>query len=379
MTTTETSTTTQTSDLTVITHPELDIPADPTTALVNRLFEAGIGSFELISVALGNALGLYQALAAGPATSSELACRAGIHERYAREWLEQQSIAELLAVDDPAKPAAERAYTLPDFAIPVLLDPLSPAYLAPMGAFLVAIGPIWNQLLRAYRTGGGVPWSEYSEAITAQAAVNRPFFTDGLGDAIATAAPDIDARLREHGGAVADIACGAGWSTLAMARRYPAARIEGYDADNESISVALENLAGSGITSAVTFTVSAMESPVDDRYDLITILEALHDMSHPVEVLRTALVSLHPDGAVIVMDEKVAPAFGAIGDPMERFFYAASLLCCLPNGMVDEGSAATGTMMRESTLREYATAAGFGYVHVADVEHDMFRFYVLRR
>jgi hypothetical protein len=58
------------------------------------LFEKIIGAMEVASVYLGDRLGLYRALAdGGPTTPSELAERTGTHERYAREWLEQQAVA----------------------------------------------------------------------------------------------------------------------------------------------------------------------------------------------------------------------------------------------------------------------------------------------
>jgi hypothetical protein len=85
------------------------------------------------------------------------------------------------------------------------------------------------------------------------------------------------------------------------------------------------------------------------------------------------------DGAapVIVMDERAAEHFEAPAGPIERFLYAASVLHCLPVGRCEPHSAATGTAMRPSTLRGYATEAGFASVEVLPLEHDMFRFYRL--
>src|SRR5437667_6931417 len=82
-------------------------------ALVGRLFEQTLGAFELFNVYLGDRLGLYQALAAdGPATAPQLATRAGIGARYAREWLEQQATAGILEVHDVSAQADVRRYSL---------------------------------------------------------------------------------------------------------------------------------------------------------------------------------------------------------------------------------------------------------------------------
>ena len=64
---------------------------------------AAIGAFELATVELGMRLGLYQSLADdGPATPPQLAARTGIDARYAREWLEQQATAGIVAIDADA-------------------------------------------------------------------------------------------------------------------------------------------------------------------------------------------------------------------------------------------------------------------------------------
>ena len=82
--------------------------------LAGRLVGAVLASLDLQAVYLGDRLGLYRALEeGGPATPPELAERAGIHPRYAREWLEHQAVGSILDVDDPSAAADERRYTLP--------------------------------------------------------------------------------------------------------------------------------------------------------------------------------------------------------------------------------------------------------------------------
>jgi hypothetical protein len=84
-----------------------------------------------------------------------------------------------------------------------------------------------------------------------------------------------------------------------------------------------------------------------------------------------------PGGVVLVGDEKVAEAFTAPGDELERLNYGWSALHCLPSGMVQQPSAGTGTVMRPATLRRYAVQAGFADVEVLPIEHDFWRFYGL--
>jgi len=98
---------------------------------------------------------------------------------------------------------------------------------------------------------------------------------------------------------------------------------------------------------------------------------------HPVAVLTSMRRLAGPDGTVVVADERVAESFTAPGDEIERLMYGYSIVCCLPDGMAHEHTAATGTVMRPSTLRGYAEQAGFAGMDVLDIDDDFFRFYRL--
>ena len=193
------------------------------------------------------------------------------------------------------------------------------------------------------------------------------------------AIPELHARLQAGPPArVADIGCGAGWSSIAIARAYPNVRVDGFDLDAPSIAMARANAAAAGIDDRVSFQArDAGDPPLAGRYDLVTAFECIHDLPRPVAVLATARRLLAEDGAMLVADERVAEAFAAPGDDIERLCYGFSVLCCLPAGMAEQPSAATGTVMRPDTLRRYAAEAGFRAVDVLPIEHDFFRFYLL--
>src|SRR4051812_50121547 len=98
---------------------EASIDEEKVGELNGRLFMALLASAELTTVHLGVELGLYAALHEhGPATSTELADRAGVAERYAREWLEQQAAADLLTGAEPRGDGLTRPYAIsPQLAI----------------------------------------------------------------------------------------------------------------------------------------------------------------------------------------------------------------------------------------------------------------------
>ena len=224
-------------------------------------------------------------------------------------------------------------FVLPAGHAEALLDEESLNYASPFGRLLVAcLRPI-DAVLDAYRNGGGVPYADYGADLhEGQAAFTRPLFSRLLAQEWLPSVPEIHARLLADPPArVADLACGGGISSIAIARGYPKVRVDGIDLDTASIDSARRHLAGSGVEDRVSFDVrDAADPALAHRYDLVTVFEALHDMSYPVEVLRAARAMLAEGGAVLVGDERAAESFEAPADDLERFFYGFSILHCLP-------------------------------------------------
>lgn len=347
--------------------------------LAGRLMGAVLGALDLQAVYLGDRLGLYRELAdSGPATAPELAERAGIDPRYAREWLEHQAVGAILDVDDVAAGPEECRYSLPVGHQAVLIDPESLSLVAPLARFLIGSAQIMPELLDAYRTGAGVDSADYGpDNIESQEAINRPQFTHLVGEWIG-ALPDIAERLRTGRGRVADIACGTGWSSISMARHFPGIEVDGIDIDEGSIARAKAHAAEEGVDGRVSFLfANGAAAQGEGHYDLVTIFEALHDMARPAEVLSTARRLLAPGGAVLIADERVAETFTAPGDEMDRMSYGYSLTSCLPHGLVDKPSVGTGTVLRPSALEAMAREAGFSKFTILTTEHEAFRFYRL--
>jgi 2-polyprenyl-3-methyl-5-hydroxy-6-metoxy-1,4-benzoquinol methylase len=346
--------------------------------LVQRLFDSSLGMGEVLTVYLGDKLGLYEALRAGPASSSELGERAGVFERYAREWLEQQAAAGILDVDDASAEPGARRYSISPGVVEVLLDPESPYAMAAMCKSFVALAGAMPALLDAFRTGGPVTAESYGADMTeAQGDFNRPWLVGSLATEYLPSVPDLHERL-SAGAAVADVACGVGWAGISLAKAYPAITVDGFDLDELAISLARENARRSGVDDRVAFHLRDAADPSDDaRYDLAIVGEAIHDLSHPVPVLRAIRRMLRPGGTLIVADERVEDDFTAPAGEIERLFYAYSVLTCLPGAMDAPDSAATGTVMRRSTFERYARDAGFDAVSELPFEHDFLRFYRL--
>jgi 2-polyprenyl-3-methyl-5-hydroxy-6-metoxy-1,4-benzoquinol methylase len=350
-------------------------------ALVERLSASLLGAFELVSVYLGDQLGFYQSLATdGPATSTQLAERTGTAERYAREWLEQQATARILMVDDPTQDPIDRVFSLPAGYEAVFVDPDSPLGMCHAAqSFVGSLLPL-PRLLEAYRTGAGVPYAAYgADNAIGQARYSRPFLLHRLAQECIPAMPDIDTRLRaEPPARVADIGMGVGWSSIGIARAYPKVLVDGFDLDPWSVEQATANAGEFGVGDRVRFQCrNAGDPELAGHYDFALAVECIHDMADPVAALAAMRRLVGPGGTVLIVDEHAADAFLPDDKESERLLYGYSILHCLPVGMVDRPSAATGAVMRPDTFRRYAAKAGFQHVDILPIENEAFYFYRL--
>jgi SAM-dependent methyltransferase len=354
--------------------------AEKRDALVGRVVESMLGTFDVAAMFIGERLGLYRALAGGPATSVELAERTGAYERYLREWLEQQAAGGILeVVGDTGGP--DRRYRLPAGHAEVLVDADSPHYLGSSPRMVVGCLTPLPELLHVYQHGGGVSYERYGADCRAGiAASNRPLFLNLLGSEWFPAVPDLHTRLQADPPArVADVGCGFGWSSIAIARAYPGVHVDGFDLDPPSVEAARTNAAVAGLSDRVRFIVEDAATAADkgDTYDVVTAFETIHDMGRPIEALRSMRRLAGDGGFVLVVDERAAETFEAPASEIERLFYGYSILHCLPVGLAESGGVGTGTVMRPSTLRGYAVDAGFRDVEVLQVDNDFWRFYRL--
>ncbi|MCI4351943.1 MAG: class I SAM-dependent methyltransferase [Thermoplasmata archaeon] len=328
----------------------------------------------VLTLYLGYRLDLFRKIQArGSVTPSELAKDAGCSERYVREWLEGLSANGYLEYD----PRTRRFGLSPEHAA-VLTDHDSRTFSIPWVCFIPSFSSVLPLLLKAFRTGDGVSYDQYGvDLLEAIGGGNRPMYLSDYVSRWIPAMPDVHRKLLQ-GGRVAEVGCGGGWSSIALARGFSQVHIDAVDVDPASIAEARRNAAQAGLSDRISFTCAPIEkAPLNGPYDLITAFECIHDLPRPVEALRRMREMAGTDGAVLVSDEAVGETLEENRTLVGRLNYNFSVLHCLPQAMGFTGSAATGAIMPSSTMRKFASEAGFRGIEILEIENPVWRFYRL--
>ena len=319
------------------------------------------GAFSVALVRIGDRLGLYEILQReGSMTSVELAKTAGIAGRYAREWLSHQAASGYLTYD-----AATNAFTLPPEQAMVFADPDSPVFM--QGAFDVAVSMMQNQeqVEAAFRTGKGVGWGDQSQCLFCSVGrFFRPAYQNNLVASWLPALDGVKAKL-ERGASVADVGCGHGFSTILMAKAFPASTFVGYDFHPDSIAQAKLHAEQHGVSANTRFEMAlASDYPARDL-DLVTFFDCLHDMGDPAGAARHVRQSLSPDGTWMIVEPMAGDKLEDNINPVGRLSYAASTMVCVPTSLDQPVGAALGAQAGYSKLSSLISESGFGRVRKA--------------
>lgn len=318
----------------------------------------GAALTKLIDV--GAQTGLFEAAAAGPATSTGLAERAGLEERYVREWLGAMAAGGIFDYDP-----ASGSYELPPERAE-LLSGGSSRNLAPMSQMLNHMGKHLPALVECFRSGGGVPYSAFRPEFTERMDdLWRRIYDEELLDGFLGAVPGLRERLSE-GVRVADVGCGTGRAAILMAREFPRSRFVGYDIGEDAVASARAEAEAMGIGNVRFEVLDVRRIPAEPKLDLITAFDAIHDQAEPDKVLRSIRTALADDGTYLMIDFKFSSSLeGNLDNPFAALYYGISTMHCLTVSLA-EGGAGLGTVWGVELAHSMLADAGFGRIEVVD-------------
>jgi SAM-dependent methyltransferase len=335
-----------------------DTAPDPVGAVLGQLMSDLAATAGVVLTVLGRQLGLWDALAAGPARADVVAARAGAALPYVREWLRSQAAAGYVSYD----PATETFGLAPGVAAVLGDGPLAGLTDGMAAQFAVW----WAQLDRyeaAFRTGEGMAWGSFPAShADGMDMITRAVVTPALVGQWLPAVEGIVGRL-SAGAAVADVGCGYGAACVAMAEAFPSSRFTGIDVDDASVARARRAALAAGVADRVSVEVAAAADLPGGPYDLVTFVDSLHDLGDPAGALRRARQVLAEDGVVLLAEHAGSGRLEENLNPAGRFFYAASALVCVPRALSEErAEPPLGSVPGAEALREVARTAGFSRV-----------------
>jgi SAM-dependent methyltransferase len=338
---------------TVEQHVEID--AEKLDKFVFRAVEEVGATLGAAQVVMGDKLGLYRALAgAGGLRPEELAGRAGVGERYVREWLNAQAAGGYVAYDP-----AGGTYALPPEQEVALTDESSPAFLP--GFFQLALGAAIDspRIADAARGGEGVGWHEHNhDVFDGCERFFRPGYNAELVPSWLPALDGVVGKL-EAGGKVADIGCGHGSSTILMAQAFPRSSFVGSDYHEGSIETARRRALEAGVADRVSFETATAASAHGEGYDLVTMFDCLHDMGDPVGAAGQVRQMLAPDGTWMIVEPMAGDSVEDNLNPVGRAYYGFSTFLCTPASLSQEVGLALGAQAGETRIGEVVAEGGF--------------------
>ncbi len=331
-----------------------------------------------LMTSVGHRTGLFDSLADGmPGTSPEIAARAGLNERYVREWLGAMVTSGVVDYD-----AAAGTYRLPLEHAACLTRAATPNNLAVFAQYIPELGAVEDHIVDCFKDGGGVPYERFNRFHEIMAEDSGQSVLPALRAHILPLVPELIERL-EAGIAVLDLGCGRGKAITQLAGWFPNSRFTGYDLSAEAVAWATANAEEQGLTN-LTFEVRDLSTFDEDAeagaFDFVTTFDAVHDQANPRALVRGIRRSLKSDGVYLAQDiNGSSHVHENCEHPIGPLLYTVSCLHCMTVSLAQDGGAGLGAMWGRQKAVEIFTEAGFGSVEVNELEHDIQNLYYVCR
>jgi SAM-dependent methyltransferase len=319
-----------------------------------------------LMTSIGHQVGLFDTMAKlPPSTSAQIASAASLDERYVREWLGAMTSGRVVEYDP-----VQRTYSLPPEHAASLTRAAGPGNLAGVMQLIPLLASVEGPITECFRSGGGVPYSAFRRFQQWMAEDSASVHDALLIDVILPLVPDLPGRL-ETGIDVADVGCGSGHAINLMARAFPNSRFVGYDISDEGIAAARAEAAALGLKNAQFEVRDVTVLALDERFDLVTAFDAVHDQAHPAQVLAGIARALRPDGTFLMVDVRASSKLEEnLALPLATMLYTTSTMHCMTVSLA-QGGVGLGTVWGEQLARQMLADAGFARVDIKAVEGDI--------
>ena len=347
---------------------------DRIRGFTDKIFADMAGAMSAGLAFIGIKTGLFSAMSGqGPMTADEVVRATGLQPPYVREWLNGMVSAGYLEYEGTAE-----TYMLPDEHAFLLASEGTDHYAGGLFLMVPVLMRVAPRVAEAFAKGGGVPFDAFGiEGIEALDLLNRGQYEQRLASYWLKSLPDV-VRFLEQGANVLDVGCGAGSVALTIAKAFPNTRIVGIDPSEGSIEKAKALAAREGVSGRVTFSAGAVDelNPAE-KFDLVTICDAVHDFATPVETLKQVRSRLKPDGVLFVVEPKAGDRIEDNCNPVGAMYYGFSVLHCMTQSLA-RGGPGLGTCMGPAKLESLTRDAGFTRFERLDLRSNVLAFFAIR-
>ena len=337
-----------------------------------RMLDIATNGLLSLMTSVGHRTGIFDVMSTLPSsTSQQIAEAAGLNERYIREWLGSMVAGGIITYDP-----ASATYTLPPEHAASLTRASGPANLASLTQFVSLFGNVEDKLVKSFRDGGGVPYSEFGKFQALMAEESAKVVDATLVDITLPLVPGLVARL-ESGIDVLDVGCGQGHAINVMARRFPNSRFTGYDFSAEGVAAGQQEAKEWRLQNATFVQQDVAAFTETDAFDFITAFDAIHDQASPTKVLANISRALRPGGHFLMIDIAASSNLEEnLDHPLAAMLYAVSTTHCMTVSLA-LGGEGLGTMWGEQLARQKLAKAGFTRVDVKSVPGDIMNSYYI--
>jgi SAM-dependent methyltransferase len=325
-----------------------------------------------LMLSVGHRTGLFDVMAAMPAaTSAEIASRAGLDERYVREWLGAMTTGRIVAHD-----GATGSYRLPADHAAWLTRAAGAANLAAGMQYIGMLALVEDQIVDCFRHGGGVPYSEFPRFQPVMAERTGAVQDATLIDVTLPLVPGLIDRLRQ-GIDAADVGCGSGHAANLMAEAFPRSRFTGFDISDAGIAAARAEAGRKGLANARFEKRDAARLGETGRFDFITTFDSVHDQARPDLVLAGIAEALRPGGVYLCVDTSASSKLAEnLDHPLGPFLYTVSCMHCMTVSLAD-GGMGLGAVWGEQTALRMLGEAGFTSIEALHRDGDFVNAYII--
>jgi len=331
-----------------------------------------------LMISIGHRTGLLDAMRdAAPSSSAEIAARAGLSERYVREWLGAMVTGRIVNID----PARNR-FSLPPEHAAFLTRAAGADNIGVFAQYIALLGSVEDEIVECFKKGGGVPYARFPRFHEVMAEDSGQSVLSSLESHILPLVPGLREKLTS-GIHVLDLGCGRGRIINRLAELYPKSRFTGMDLSSEAVLSAWEEAAQKKLRN-IEFIVTDLshfdESAEVESFDLIATFDAIHDQAKPLNVLRGIHRALRSDGVYLMQDIKgSSDIHNNMDHPLGPALYTISCMHCMTVSLAQNGEG-LGAMWGEEKTREYLAKAGFHAVEKKELAHDIQNnWYVVRK